>query len=180
MDRWRGTELEAALVARARDGDEAAFEALIRMHQDRMYAIALRMTGHVQDAQDVVQDALVKAWQGLPGFRAEAQFATWLIRIVINGCHNLRRSRPPIPQLPRERQDDSAVESIVEARQRQDLVTAAIAELPFDQRAALVLHTFDGNSQAEVARLLGSTETAVKVRIHRARRTLLARLGDWR
>ena len=86
-----GSDLDATLVELAREGDEAAFEALIRVHQDRLYAIALRMTGHVQDAQDVLQDALLHAWQALPRFRQDAAVLTWLIRIVINGCHNLRR-----------------------------------------------------------------------------------------
>ena len=74
--------------------------------------------------------------------------------------------------------DQPTLETVIEARDRVGLVTAAIAELPFDQRAALVLHTFDGRPQAQVAALLGTTESAVKVRIHRARRTLLNRLEE--
>ena len=174
-----GSHLDATLVELAREGDEAAFEALVRVHQDRLYAIALRMTGHVQDAQDVVQEALLHAWQALPRFRQDAAVLTWLIRIVINGCHNLRRRPTPVPTQPHEQpMDQPTVEAVVEARERVGLVTAAIAELPFDQRAALVLHTFDGRSQAQVAALLGTTESAVKVRIHRARRTLLNRLEE--
>ncbi len=173
--------LEATLVELARDGDEAAFEALIRIHQDRLYAIALRMTGHVQDSQDIVQEALLHAWRALPTFRQDAALLTWLTRIVINGCHNLRRRSVPAPGQPHEQpMDQPTVEAVVEARGRANLVTASIAELPFDQRAALVLHTFDGRSQAEVAALLGTTESAVKVRIHRARRALLVRLGEGR
>ena len=172
-----GSHLDATLVELARGGDEAAFEALVRVHQDRLYAIALRMTGHVQDAQDVLQDALLHAWQALPSFRQDAAVLTWLIRIVINGCHNLRRRPAPVPTQPQEQpMDQPTVEAVIEARDRVDLVTAAIAELPFDQRAALVLYTFDGRSQAQVAALLGTTESAVKVRIHRARRALLDRL----
>ena len=176
-----GSDLDATLVELAREGDQAAFEALIRVHQDRLYAIALRMTGHVQDAQDVVQESLLHAWQALPRFRQDAAVLTWLIRIVINGCHNLRRRSVPVPSHPQEQpMDQPTVEEVVEARDRVGLVTAAIAELPFDQRAALVLHTFDGRSQAQVAALLGTTESAVKVRIHRARRALLDRLGEGR
>lgn len=174
-------ELEAELVSRARTGDEAAFEVLVRMHQDRLFALALRMTGHPEDAQDVVQDALVRAWQGLPRFRQDAQFSTWLVRIVINGCHNLRRA-PALAALPNEDEpaDTSTPAATVEAREHQAAVIAAIASLPFDQRAALVLHTFDGRPHAEVASLLGSTEGAVKVRIHRARRALFETLRDWK
>ncbi len=176
-----GPLLEADLVARARAGDDAAFAALVRRHQDRLHGIALRMTGHPEDAQDVVQDALEHAWRALPRFRQEAQVSTWLVRIVINRCHDLRRVRAPAPVLPDETLADAgtSLEATVEDRGRQDAVVAAIARLPFDQRAALVLHTFDGRSQAEVARLLGTTESAVKVRIHRARRALLGMLADW-
>jgi RNA polymerase sigma-70 factor (ECF subfamily) len=174
--------VEAALVVQARAGDEAAFEALVRLHQDRLYGVALRMTGHPHDAQDAVQDALVDAWKGLPRFRQDAQFSTWLVRVVINRCHDLRRGRPTAAAPPDETLADAgaSLETTVEGRRRQDAVIAAIARLPFDQRAALVLHTFDGRSQAEVAQLLGTTESAVKVRIHRARRALLGMLQDWR
>ncbi len=92
-DPWEQTWLELA-----RQGDEAAFAALVRAHQDRLYRVALRMTGDADAAQDVVQDALVQAWQHLPDFRGEAGFATWVTRIVINRCHNVRRAaRPTVP-----------------------------------------------------------------------------------
>ncbi|WP_425953465.1 RNA polymerase sigma factor [Xylanimonas sp. McL0601] len=177
-----GALVEAALVDQARAGDEAAFEALVRRYQDRLYGIALRMTGHPHDAQDAVQDALVDAWRGLPRFRQDAQFSTWLVRVVINRCHDLTRARAKVAAPPDETLADTgaSLEMTVEDRRRQDAVIAAIADLPFDQRSALVLHTFDGRSQAEVARLLGTTEGAVKVRIHRARRALLDTLQDWR
>lgn len=176
-----GSHLDATLVELAREGDQAAFETLVRVHQDRLYAIALRMTGHVQDAQDGLQEALLHAWQALPRFRQDAAVLTWLIRIVINGCHNLRRRSTAVPtQPPEQPMDQPTLETVIEARERASLVTAAIAELPFEQRAALVLHTFDGRSQAQVAALLGTTESAVKVRIHRARRALLDRLGEGR
>ena len=114
-----GSDLDATLVELAREGDQAAFEALIRVHQDRLYAIALRMTGHVQDAQDVVQEALLHAWQALPWFRQDAAVLTWLIRIVINGCHNLRRRSVPIPSHPQEQpMDQPTVETVIEAKDR--------------------------------------------------------------
>ncbi|SDQ85704.1 RNA polymerase sigma factor [Quadrisphaera sp. DSM 44207] len=176
-------ELEAALVEHAREGDEDAFAQLVRLHQDRAYAVALRMTGRPQDAQDVVQEALLYAWRGLPRYRGEARFGTWLIRIVINRCHDLRRRAREALPLP---EDDGAAgtapgaDAVVVAAGRRDAAIEAIARLPFDQRAALVLHTFGGWSHAEVARTLGTTEGAVKVRVHRARRALLEQLEEWR
>lgn len=174
---------EATLVDRARSGDEQAFEALVRLHQDRAYRVALRMTGDPQDAQDVVQDAFVRAWQGLPRYRGDASFGTWLTRIVINRCHNARRGVRPSSTLPDDddmRWSSPGSDREVLASHGRDAAVQAVAALPYDQRAALVLHTFDGLTHAEVGRVLGISESAAKVRVHRARRTLIARLQEWR
>lgn len=182
---------EAELVHRARAGDEQAFADLVRRHADRAYAVALRMTGDPSDAQDVVQDALVAAWQHLDGFAGTASFATWLTRIVMNRCHNLRRDHRPTEPLDEDAADGlgesgrpgwstPGVEAQVVARQQLAAVQEAILALPFDQRAALVLSTVSGSSHRETAAVLGTTEQAVRVRVHRARRALVARLGDWR
>jgi RNA polymerase sigma-70 factor (ECF subfamily) len=169
-------------VELARAGDEEAFTALVRTHQHRLYAVALRLTGTPDDAQDVVQDAFLQAWQGLPLFRGDAQFSTWVTRIVINRCHNLRRGARPTEPV---RGDDGAptvppADTVVIASQRWEAAQAAVLDLPFDQRAALVLNTFAGCTHAETGRILGVTESAAKVRVHRARKTLSARLQDWR
>ena len=182
---------EAELVHRARDGDEQAFADLVRRHADRAYAVALRMTGNPTDAQDVVQDALVAAWQHLDGFAGASTFATWLTRIVINHCHNLRRGHHPTEPLDEESADAlgeagrpgfsaPGVEGEVVARRHLAAVQEAIVALPFDQRTALVLSTVVGSSHVETAAVLGISEQAVRVRVHRARRALLARLGEWR
>lgn len=174
--------VQAGWVELARTGDEEAFTALVRAHQSCLYAVALRLTGKPDDAQDVVQDAFLQAWQGLPMFRGDAQFSTWITRIVINRCHNLRRGTRPTEPLWG---DDGAptvppADAVVIASQRWQAAQAALLDLPFDQRAALVLNTFAGYTHAETGRILGVTESAAKVRVHRARKTLLARLQDWR
>ena len=182
---------EAELVDRARDGDEQAFADLVHRHADRAYAVALRMTGNPTDAQDVVQDALVAAWQHLDGFHGASTFATWLTRIVVNRCHNLRRGHHPTEPLDEQGADAlgeagrpgfsaPGVEGQVVARGHLAAVQEAILDLPFDQRAALVLSTVAGSSHAETAAVLGITDQAVRVRVHRARRALLARLEEWR
>lgn len=173
---------EKVLVDQAKGGDEGAFEALVRAHHDRAYGIALRMTRSPEDAQDVVQEALVSAWQALPGFRGESSFETWLVRLVINRCHNLRRDRRPAQPLGKTEVQDPRPqpETVVEAVQHRDAAVEAIAALPFDQRVALLLHTFAGYPHHQVAAILGTSEGAAKVRVHRARRALLDRLQDWR
>ncbi len=174
--------VQAGWVELARAGDEEAFTALVRTHQSCLYAVALRLTGKPDDAQDVVQDAFLQAWEGLPMFRGEAQFSTWVIRIVINRCHNLRRGARPTEPLWGDEGAPTVppADTVVIASQRWEAAQAAVLDLPFDQRAALVLNTCAGYTHAETGRILGVTESAAKVRVHRARKTLLARLQDWR
>ena len=178
--------LEHRWVELARRGDEDAFAALVRAHQDRLYRVALRLTGDRQDAQDVVQEALLQAWQHLPEFRGEARFATWVTRILINRCHNLQGGRRPTdplpddvgtaPGMPRE----PAADTLAVGAHRRDAVRRALLSLPLDQRAPLVLTTFGGYTHAEVGRILGISEGAAKVRAHRARKALSTLLREWR
>lgn len=174
----------SVLVGSARDGDEHAFATLMRSHQDRAYLIALRITGNPHDAQDAVQEAFLNAWQGLARFREDADFGTWLTRIVINSCHRHRRSHRPTAPIE-ETDTDTAVPAapgadvIVEAQHRLHTAQDAIAELPFDQRTAFVLHIFAGHTHTEVGRILGISEGAAKVRTHRARRAIAATLRQW-
>lgn len=175
---------EAICLDLARQGDPEAFAALVRAHQDVLYRVALRMTGDADAAQDAVQDALVQAWQHLPGFRGDSGFATWVTRIVINRCHNLQRAARLTLPLTDEVADTlpaaPAAESVVLAARRRDAVRSAVLELPFDQRAPLVLTTFGGYTYADTGRILGISEAAAKVRVHRARRALAGRMSDWR
>lgn len=176
--------LERRWVERARLGDEQAFAELVRSHQDQLYRIALRMVGDPGTAQDVVQEALLQAWQHLSGFRGEARFSTWVSRIVINRCHNVQqrtRSAAPLPQdgdavLP----SVPAAETEAMALRTRGAVREALLALPFDQRAPLVLTTFAGCTHAEAGRILGISESAAKVRAHRARRALAGQLQEWR
>lgn len=178
--------LEARWVDLARHGDEDAFAALVRAHQDQLYRVALRMTGDPHDAQDVVQEAFLRAWQHLPGFRGEARFSTWITRMLINRCHNLHRARRPADPLPEEAKTAPgmphapAAETLALAGHRRDAVRRALLFLPLDQRAPLVLTTFGGYTHAETGRILGISEGAAKVRAHRARRVLSTLLQEWR
>lgn len=184
------TPWEAELVSRARAGDQEAFAELVGAHADRAYAIALRMTGRRADAQDVVQDSMVAAWQHLGAFAGQSTFATWLTRIVINGCHNHRRAardEAAIDDLDPGRPASypggawqAGPEQVALARASLAAAQAAILTLPFDQRAALVLHTVAGCTHAQSAKILGISEGAARVRVHRARLALLQDLRQWR
>ena len=181
-----GDPMEERWLTLARDGDELAFAALVRRHQDQLYRVALRMTGDVGTAQDVVQEAFLQAWQHLPGFRGDARFSTWVTRIVINRCHNVHRASRPTEPLPDEATGGAglptspAAETLAVAARRREAVRQAVVSLPFEQRAPLVLTTFGGYTHAEAGRILGVSEGAAKVRAHRARRALADRLREWR
>jgi RNA polymerase sigma-70 factor (ECF subfamily) len=170
------------LVHHAAEGNEGAFETLVRLHQDRAFLSALRLLGNRSDAQDAVQEAFLQAWRSLPRFRGESSFGTWFTRILINTCHNLRR-QTPAASVPLEGATCGAVpgaDEVGELNLRRDSVREAVLALPFDQRAPLVLHTFAGYSHAEIGRVLGISENAAKVRVHRARRALVESLREWK
>ena len=161
-------ELLAAHVA----GDPDAFTELVRRHQDRLWAVALRTLGDREEAADALQDALVSAYRRAGSFRGDAAVTTWLHRIVVNAClDRLRRarSRPTVPlpeQEPASRRDDHAsTEAALDVR-------AALGQLPESQRAALVLVDMHGLSVAEAASVLEVAEGTVKSRCSRGRAAL--------
>jgi RNA polymerase sigma-70 factor, ECF subfamily len=176
---------DAYLVARAKDGYIDAYELLVRRHSPVAYRVALRLTGNHHDAQDVAQEALIAAWENLPGFRGGSSFSTWLYQIVTRRALNkVRQGRASasasVELLPdaADPADDPAVQA--ERNLAAGAVTGALCALPFPQRAAVVLHHFEGLSYAEVARVTGSTEPAVRSHLFRARRALSTRLEEWR
>ena len=173
---------DEVLVGAARAGDDAAFSELVRRHQARVYRVALRMLGSDADAQDAAQEAFVAAWLALARFRGESSVATWLYRIVTNRCLSRLAPRPGEPPVQAR---DIAVEAhdparLAEHRAHADAISRAVAALPADQRAALVLRDYEGLSYEEIAVVLRIGVGAVKSRIHRARRDVLKRTLAWR
>jgi RNA polymerase sigma-70 factor, ECF subfamily len=163
---------DAPLVARAQKGDRWAFEQLVDRHQHRLFTLAARLLGSTDDAADAVQEALVRAWLGLPAFRRGARFSTWLYRICVNAAHDQRSKRRTAPledvPEPADPRDEFAARELSRDLQR------ALNELDEDYRAAVVLYDVLGCSYAEIAELTGVAEGTVKSRIFRGR----ARLGE--
>lgn len=181
---------DAELLADHVAGDADAFGELFARHRDRLWAVALRTMGNPDDAADGLQDGLVAAYRRAGSFRGEAAVTTWLHRVVVNAClDRIRaakvRAADALPDDLEERGDrgalvtadttDPADEAVLAERRR--LVLDALATLPEEQRAALVLVDMEGYSVAEVAVILDCAEGTVKSRCSRGRSRLAGLLG---
>jgi RNA polymerase sigma-70 factor, ECF subfamily len=191
-DRWEGLDDRDLLAAHV-DGDGEAFGVLFARHRDRLWAVALRTAADPEEAADALQDAMVAAFRRAGSYRGEAAVTTWLHRIVVNACLDRLRRRKvrladPLPEdtddarqpverggTPPEDPADAAL-----ARERRDLVLAALAALPPDARAALVLVDMEGYSVEETAAILECAPGTVKSRCSRGRAKLAPLLADLR
>ncbi|MDP9343528.1 MAG: RNA polymerase sigma factor [Actinomycetota bacterium] len=161
------------LLASAKAGDPAAFEELVAQTHRRVYSVAYRLVGDRAEAEDVAQEAYLRIFRGLAGFREEARFETWMYRIVANCAVSALRRRGRFGDVvPGEELDQPAPEQIEQQTVDSDELTRALAELPEGQRVVVILKDVYGLSCREIGDELGVEEGAVKVRLHRARRRL--------
>ena len=177
----RSDRSDAELVGAHAAGDPAAFGELVRRHQDRLWAVALRTTGDREEAADALQDGLVKAFRAgaSSSFRGEAAVTTWLHRIVVNACLDRARRRAVRPTVPLPDHDLPArTGDAISGRETALDVRAALATLPVEQRAALVLVDMYGWSVEEAALVLECPTGTVKSRCARGRARLLPLLSE--
>lgn len=180
-----GEPLEA-IVERARGGDTDAFEVLVRITSPGCYALAFRLVGNEHDARDVMQDAYLRAFRGLRRFRGEAGFSTWLHRITVNCAASLvkRRQKAVCDHLDEygdtlqvvEQRAEGNPESAANTAVDRERLVQALAELPDQLRLVVVLRDVYDMSHRDIAKELGISQAAAKVRLHRARRRLRERL----
>ena len=180
------TRTDRELLAAHVDGDAEAFGELFRRHRDRLWAVALRTIGNPEDAADALQDALISAFRRAEGYRGDAAVTTWLHRIVVNAClDRIRagkvRAAEALPDDLEARADRGALstsdtgpapDEAALASERRRTVLSALASLPEEQRAALVLVDMEGYPVAEVARMLDCPVGTVKSRCARGRARL--------
>jgi RNA polymerase sigma-70 factor (ECF subfamily) len=171
------------LVARWQDGDEAAFERLVRSHEAKVFRLMLRMLGNREEAEDASQDAFLSLHRHGHRFRREARFSTFLYRVAANAALNRRRSLGRARTRRRELAQEQSVgahlpigprdpEDATQGSEIQARVQTALQQLPEDLRVAVVLYDIEGQSYKEIAEILEIPEGTVKSRIHRARQGL--------
>ncbi|MDP9035841.1 MAG: sigma-70 family RNA polymerase sigma factor [Myxococcota bacterium] len=194
-ERARESEEDRALIARAQAGDKSAFRALVERHQRRAYSLALALVRDENDARDIVQDAFVRVFKGLPTFQGDSSFFTWLYRITTNLSIDLiRKPSRATSELFEERLDaeesadldtpfighleGSDPSEIVRRREIAARLQTALDALPSYHRAVIVLREIDGLSYEEIAEVMGVSKGTVMSRLFHARQKLQRTLAD--
>ncbi len=184
-----GCHDDHSLVKACRAGQTEAFGVLVRRHQDRLYSTILRLVGSPEDAQDVLQDAFIRAFEKLNQFHGESSFYTWIYRIAVNFAlsgHRKRQNRRTaglfrpgrngqlVEPADRSRENDPTI--AVERVERETAIEAALAALGPEHRTVIILKDFDGRRYEEISDLLEIPVGTVRSRLHRARCELRDRL----
>jgi RNA polymerase sigma-70 factor (ECF subfamily) len=171
------TWTDEELVARSQRGDVDSFNQLILRWERPIYALAYRVIGREEEARDVCQEAFLRAFRALPGFKGQAKFSSWLYRITLNLCRDWirRQRRAPISQLPEDtdvlemaaaRGPVESIEDLVARRELTAVVEEAMRLLPDEQRTAIVLKEYHGMTFQEIADLQGCPLSTVKTRLY--------------
>ena len=182
------------LVARSRGGDVDSFNQLILRWERPIYALAYRVIGREDDARDVCQEAFLRAFRALPGFKGQAKFSSWLYRITLNLCRDWirRHRRAPVSQMPEgvdplevasEQGPAESIEDLAARKELTEVVEKAMRLLPDDQRTAIILKEYHGMTFQEIADLQGCPLSTVKTRLYQGLTVLrreLARNGHLR
>ena len=176
---------EQELVSRARAGDQDAFEQLVLANQNKVYTLTFRMVNDREEAEDLAQEAFLKAWQGLPSFQGDSSFSTWVYRLATNVCIDFLRKQKrrkdiePVVSLDDEESGwtepadwDQDPQRHLEQSERTAAVSRGLQALPDHHRQVLVMRELSGLSYQEIGQALGLDPGTVKSRISRARLAL--------
>jgi len=170
-----------AAVRRCLAGDAAAFEEIVGRYQQVLFTVAVRMLGDAEDARDAAQNTFVKVFEKLGTYDSRHRFFSWIYRILVNECLNVRRR--PAAVRTSEPLEENALQGrdtdLVEAAERRNAVKKAILELPEPYREVIVLRHFAALSYDEMSEAIGIPQKTVKSRLYSARQQLAERLGAW-
>ena len=169
----------AELVRKSQFGDKAAFEQLVIRHQDLVFSLAYKLTGNREMANDVAQEAFIRAWKAIEKFRGDSTFSTWIYRITVNTAWTLRKKAKKHNTL---NIDDTYEPIVIDEKKDPELVAInsdlssvlinALDKIPIEQRIIVELKNIEGRSHKEIADYLDISVTAAKVRLHRAHQKL--------
>jgi RNA polymerase sigma-70 factor (ECF subfamily) len=179
------TQDEQELIQQAQSGNKAAFAALVEVHAQFVYNLALRTLNNPQEAEDVAQETFFRAWKGLPDFRAEANLRTWLYRITVNLCYNrLPRLKADFAALEPEEaillpEKTRSVETRLITTELREQIYTAVDELPETYRLLITLRHMDGYSYEEIADVTQMPLGTVKTGLFRARQQLRQMLASY-
>ena len=169
----------AELVRKSQFGDKAAFEQLVIRHQELVFSLAYKLTGNREMANDVAQEAFIRAWKAIEKFRGDSTFSTWIYRITVNTAWTLRKKAKKHNTL---NIDDTYEPIVIDEKKDPELVAInsdlssvlinALDKIPIEQRIIVELKNIEGRSHKEIADYLDISVTATKVRLHRAHQKL--------
>ncbi|MBP6963562.1 MAG: sigma-70 family RNA polymerase sigma factor [Armatimonadetes bacterium] len=182
---------ESAIIQRCKQGDLSAFDELVRLYEKQVYSFAYRLTGNYDDANDISSEAFVKVFNSINTFRGDANFSTWLFRVVTNLYLDERKRSKAHLNVPldeyidleestvtRQIEDSSpGPEQLLEQMERAEALNALIQQLPDYQRAMVLLYHTQGRSYEDIAEIMGLPIGTVKSRLNRARLSLREKLG---
>ena len=167
------------LVKKSQLGDKSAFEELVKRHQELVFSLSFKLTGNRELANDVAQEAFIRAWKAIGKFRGDSTFGTWIYRITVNTAWTLRKKAKKHYSLNIE---DTQEQVVVDEKKDPELVAInsdlslvlrkALNQIPLEQRIIVELKNIEGRSHKEIAEYLDISVTAAKVRLHRAHQKL--------
>ena len=167
------------LVKKSQLGDKSAFEELVKRHQDLVFSLSFKLTGNRELANDVAQEAFIRAWKAIEKFRGDSTFGTWIYRITVNTAWTLRKKAKKHYSLNIE---DTQEPVVIDEKKDPELVAInsdlsvvlrkALNQIPLEQRIIVELKNIEGRSHKEIADYLDISVTAAKVRLHRAHQKL--------
>jgi len=179
LNNYSESTSNSELVRLSQLGDQTAFEQLVVRHQDLVFSLAFKLTGNKEMANDVAQEAFIRAWKAIDKFRGDSTFGTWIYRITVNSAWTLRKKAKKHNTL---NIDETYEPVIIDEKRDPELVAInsdlsstlinALDKIPLDQRIIVELKNIEGRSHKEIADILGISVTAAKVRLHRAHQRL--------
>lgn len=185
LNNYSESTSNSELVRLSQLGDQSAFEQLVVRHQDLVFSLAFKLTGNKEMANDVAQEAFIRAWKAIDKFRGDSTFGTWIYRITVNSAWTLRKKAKKHNTL---NIDDTYEPVVIDEKRDPELVAInsdlsstlinALDKIPLDQRIIVELKNIEGRSHKEIADFLGISVTAAKVRLHRAHQRLRDILED--